>query len=478
MSYICPIFVLFLSSSFTSVSVSNTYNRIIAAVIKEAIQPALLSYISKDQTGFTPGCSIEENIELFNELFYAALDNKEEYSVLLFDIEKAFDSVSHKTLHTLLQHVGLPDHYCNAIKGLFHEVTVTTNFHGAKNVDIKIERGIKQGCPLSPLLFIAVMDILHHLLQKHAGVTVKMFADDTAAGAAKIADKLRGIKFAFKRFEAITGLKLNMSKTLLLTTLPPAKREHISLALKEIEWEGVKIEEKGTLLGIPIGRSPGTEINDAYIERVTKFRQKIKSYIPHKNRMSMATKITLINVFLLPLLSYPDRFFIQPKQTTQQIKSDINGFLMQGNNIVTDVYTRPTKELGARGGSRLIDHQIMNYSSLASRIDIDTATNHGTTSQTRKRFRGKLAMRPMKHTWSMRIKTQRTIAALHIRDTWKLKLEDFVGKPASVIYNLIINSKYFTESWRDYTAEKLGKLDMAEQDHKIIYSNRNWQANR
>ena len=65
---------------------------------------------------------------------------------------------------------------------------------------------------------------------------------------------------------------------------------------------------------------------------------------------------------------------------------------MQGNNIVTDVYTRPTKELGARGGSRLIDHQIMNYSSLASRIDIDTATNHGTTSQTRKRFRGKLAI--------------------------------------------------------------------------------------
>ena len=77
----------------------------------------------------------------------------------------------------------------------------------------------------------------------------------------------------------------------------------------------------------------------------------------------------------------------------------------------------------------------------------------------------------MKHTWSMRIKTQRTIAALHIRDTWKLKLEDFVGKPVSVIYNLIINSKYFTDSWRDYTAEKLGKLDMAEQDHKIIYSN-------
>ena len=125
-------------------SVSNTYNRIIAAVIKAAIQPAILSYISKDQTGFWPGRSMDENIELFNELFYAAADKGDEYSVILFDILKAFDSISHDTLHALLEHIGLPVQYCNAIKGLFHEVTVTTNFQGARNQDIAVERGIKK----------------------------------------------------------------------------------------------------------------------------------------------------------------------------------------------------------------------------------------------------------------------------------------------------------------------------------------------
>jgi len=283
-------------------SVSNTYNRIIAAVIKAAIQPAILSYISKDQTGFWPGRSMDENIELFNELFYAAADKGDEYSVILFDILKAFDSISHDTLHALLEHIGLPVQYCNAIKGLFHEVTVTTNFQGARNQDIAVERGIKQGCPLSPLLFIAVMDILHHLLQKHSGVTVRMFADDTAAGAAKIAEHLEGIKFAFQRFADITGLQLNMKKTLLLTTLSPAKRGHIVQALEDIGWEDIKIAEKGVYLGIPLGRHPGAEINDAYIDRVKKFRQKIRTYLPHKNRLSLASKITLINVFLLPLV--------------------------------------------------------------------------------------------------------------------------------------------------------------------------------
>ena len=452
-------------------SVSNTYNRIIAATIKTAIQPSILGYISKDQTGFWPGRSMDENIEYFNEMFYAALDKGEEYSVFLFDIQKAFDSVSHKTLHALLEHIGLPLHYCNAIKGLFHEVTVTTNFQGAQNLDIPVERGIKQGCPLSPLLFIAVMDILHHLLSKHAGVTVKMFADDTAAGAAKITKHLGGIKFAFQRFADITGLELNMSKTLLLTTLAPSKRGHIVQALKDIDWEDVKIAEKGIYLGVPLGRYPGTEINDAFRDKVIKFRQKIKAYLPHKSRLSTAMKITMINVFLLPLFSYPNKFFLQPSCTRKMINSDINGFLMQGHAIDTNVYSRPAKELGARGGNRLVDNTIMNLASLASKIDIDTVKTHQVTGMTRRKYRGKLTMRPILHTWSLRIKTQRTIAAHHIHKKWELKFEDFVGKPTSVIYSLIINSQLFTQEWRAYTSRSLLHFGVEEKNQHVIYSN-------
>ena len=107
---------------------------------------------------------------------------------------------------------------------------------------------------------------------------------------------------------------------------------------------------------------------------------------------------------------------------------------MQGHTIDTNVYTRTAKELGARGGNMLVDNDIMNYASLASKIDIDTVNTHQVKGMTRKKFRGKLTMRPVLHTWSLRIKTQRTLAAHHIQNMWKLKLEDFVGKPTSVIY--------------------------------------------
>ena len=109
---------------------------------------------------------MEENLDYFNELFYKAFYGEEEYSMFLFDIAKAFDSVSHDTIHTLLAHVGLPTGFCNAIKGLFSNITLTTNFKGGKNLFFSVFSGIKQGCPLSPLLFIVVMDVLHHFLKK------------------------------------------------------------------------------------------------------------------------------------------------------------------------------------------------------------------------------------------------------------------------------------------------------------------------
>ena len=70
---------------------------------------------------------------------------------------------------------------------------------------------------------------------------------------------------------------------------------------------------------------------------------------------------------------------------------------MQGHAVNTDVYTRPAKELGVRGVGRLIDNNIMNYASLASKIDIETVKNHQVQCMSHTRYRGKWAWRPLKY---------------------------------------------------------------------------------
>lgn len=445
-------------------SVSNTGNRIIAKAIKWAIQPAILSFLSDNQAGFWPGKQLNDNIEFFNERFYKAFDEGEEYSLFLFDIAKAFDSVSHKTLHAVLKHIGLPEGFRNAINGLFHQVRVKTNFNGAENKVIDICAGIKQGCPLSPLLFIIIMDILNTMLITHADVDLKMFADDTAAGDKNMAEKIPGIKKAFSDFEKCTGLKLNQKKTVLLTTLAPTKRTEIKDSLLENDWGDVKITEMGVYLGIPIGRPPGTKITDAYKGKLEKFRERLRRYMAHRNKLSIAKKIALINVWLLPLFAYPNRFFIIPTDSIlSKINGDIEAFLKKGNSFERKQYYRGLSNMGARGGGQLIDIQSMNLASLASKAilhDPEPSTTDVKSFRKRRKsgeYSKRVSSRMVRHTWSMRIKTQRKIAIQTIVKKYHIKEEQFVGKPQREIYKLIMQSEFWQRAFDTYTQKKLTK---------------------
>ena len=399
-----------LVSDTRPLSVSNTANRIIASVIKEAIQDSLYSFLNRDQCGFWAGRNMEENLDYFNELFYKAYDNQEEYSMFLFDIAKAFDSVGHNTIHSLLKHVGLPQGFCNAIKGLFHNITLTTNFKGGINQSFSVHSGIKQGCPLSPLLFIVVMDVLHHFLKKFSDVDVKLYCDDTAAGARDIAMQIKGIKEAFLLFESCTGLSLNLTKTVLLTTLAPSKRGHILRSLKANGWGGIRFEEQGIYLGIPFGiPNRETGINTAYNERVNRFTGRMVLYAKHRGTLSTAKRITLVNVFALPLLSYPFRFFLIPSNFGAAVQSDIDGLLNKNRSFKTMAYTATITDMGARGGTVLQDYWVQNLAALASRVTLAQLENHSIDTCIVKNVRGKRRVVKVLYTWSMRFTTNRAI---------------------------------------------------------------------
>ena len=80
--------------------------------------------------------------------------------LVLFDFKAAFPSMSHDYMMAVLDHIGVPRHSLNFIKALYDDNRCVLSCKGRLFDGFAVSSGIRQGCPLSPLLFVATIDFL------------------------------------------------------------------------------------------------------------------------------------------------------------------------------------------------------------------------------------------------------------------------------------------------------------------------------
>ena len=428
--------------------ISNAANRIVASIIRHSITPSIAEIIDPNQNGFLPSRKMEDNIEFFNENFYKALEIGDDiYSIILFDFAKAFDSCSHGALLGVLEAIGLPESYVKAITSLFRDAHCQTSFPGAKPEKIDFKKGIKQGCPLSPLLFIILMDVLTTLVKEHTSVDFMLYADDSAAGSCRLEDHLPGLKKAFRVFASATGLDLNLTKSVLLTTAKGDRRLRLRGALDRVGWSEIKIVGSAVYLGAPIGDE--ADNCTAFLPAVAKFRKRLSRYLHHKDSLSCTTKATICNVWFLPLFAFPQKFWIWPEIYQKGIYSDLSKWFSKYNSIAT----KQLSTLPGVMGPPVHHHDIyaMNMACLASNTSLDDLCDGCDTS--------------------MRIKVHRTRAVRHIQSEYNIDLKDFVGKAQGVIYDMIIKDRNQDPWYLDYVTTKLTTWGSPTERHSTIISN-------
>ena len=98
---------------------------------------------------------------------------------LLLDFSKAFDSIHHCFIFQLLAHIGCPKWLVDTVRNLLFGVTSQVSLHGASFISLLVERGVKQGCPLSPIIFNLCTDVMIYLLKAIKDSLTRAFADDT-----------------------------------------------------------------------------------------------------------------------------------------------------------------------------------------------------------------------------------------------------------------------------------------------------------
>ncbi|XP_059290876.1 uncharacterized protein LOC132044416 [Lycium ferocissimum] len=142
-------------SDLGPISLSNFINKVISRVVHGRMEKIITSLISPNQSGFVKGRSIFENILLTQEIVSdIRIRGKPANVVIKLDMAKAYDRVSWKYLLHVLRRMGFAEHLINLIRSLISNNWYSILLNGQATGFFKSTRGVKQGDPLSPALFL------------------------------------------------------------------------------------------------------------------------------------------------------------------------------------------------------------------------------------------------------------------------------------------------------------------------------------
>ena len=297
-----------LLKNWRPISLLNVSYKILATCLANRIKKILDNLINENQKGFVPGRYIGENTRLLYDVMSYTEHNNIPGIILLVDFEKAFDSISWKFMHHVLDFFNFGPDFKRWVKVLYTDAKLCVIQNGIFSKFFNIGRGCRQGDPISPYLFILCVEIMGILIRQNQdmkGITIgckefKLFqyADDTGIFIDGTERSLRNALDLLDQFSKYSGLLPNIEKTKCIWIGSKRGSKEILCREKKLDW----IIEPFSVLGIIFS----TKLRDIPDLNFNKKMQDIQSAITQwkKRNLTVLGKITVAKTILLSKITH------------------------------------------------------------------------------------------------------------------------------------------------------------------------------
>ncbi|XP_062020902.1 uncharacterized protein LOC133737340 [Rosa rugosa] len=326
-----------LATHFRPIALCNFAYKILTKIISNRLKPFMPDLISENQLAFVTGRQIHDNILMAHEMFHhlkLLRGGQGGEFALKLDMNKAYDRVDWDFLRLVMLKMGFHPTWVHLVLSCVTSASLAIIVNGALGRKFKPTRGIRQGDPLSPFLFLFINDVLSSMIRKICSnnlldavrigvngplVSHLFFADDSIFFLKATSYNCEVLLETLIIYCSASGQSVNHQKSSLFFSPNTSQdvAQHISSIL------GMRaVLNPGRYLGLPTiwGRSKVSALS--YVK--VSIEKKISSW--GQSSLSYANKETLIKSVALAVLAYPMTVFKFPVSLCNQINSSLANF--------------------------------------------------------------------------------------------------------------------------------------------------------
>ena len=215
---------LWKTGNWRPISLLNSDFKVMSKLIASRLNSTLPALLAMDQRGFVSGRDIAEDVVELQTVLHHVHQMSSNHCLINLDFKKAFDSVDWDFMFSVLEAYGFPEYTIKLIKALHSGASSRVVHRDELSEPFDISKGVLQGAPSSPPLFILMVELLFKKIHKDPAIKgVKIgdieekksfrFADDATLALLHEKETLDKVQYWINRFRDASGLELNPDKT-------------------------------------------------------------------------------------------------------------------------------------------------------------------------------------------------------------------------------------------------------------------------